>query len=191
MATNTNTKTKKTETKLDLPDNPFLHEVLGLVSKQRTIAKKVEVLKKYGHESVKSVLIWNFDETVISNLPEGDVPYGDVKDDISHTGSFSDDIKNKAGASENASAMNQDLDGRGRSSLRREWVNLYHYIRGGNDALTRTRREMMFIGLLEKLHPKEAEILVLVKDKLLETKYKLNKSVVQQAYPDITWGNRS
>ena len=50
---------------------------------------------------------------------------------------------------------------------------------------------MMFIGLLEKLHPKEAEILVLVKDKLLETKYKLNKSVVQQAYPDISWGNRS
>ena len=73
------------------------------------------------------------------------------------------------------SATGQDLDGRGKTSLRREWKNLYHYIKGGNDSLNKTRREMMFINLLRGLHPKEAQILILVKDKLLQSKYKLTK----------------
>ena len=49
----------------------------------------------------------------------------------------------------------------------------------------------MFINILQGLHPLEAEILILVKDKDLETKYKISKDVVSQAYPDITWGGRS
>lgn len=69
------TKTsKKTTEKIeeDLPINPFLYEILDLVSKQRTKAKKIEVLQKYEHDSLKVVLIWNFDESVQSLLPEGD-----------------------------------------------------------------------------------------------------------------------
>ena len=53
------------------------------------------------------------------------------------------------------------------------------------------RRETMFINILEGLHPLEAEIIVLVKDKNLETKYKVTKEIVSEAYPDITWGGRS
>jgi hypothetical protein len=53
------------------------------------------------------------------------------------------------------------------------------------------RRETMFINLLQGLHPLEAEILCLVKDKKLETKYKITKEIVSEAYPDIQWGNRS
>ena len=49
----------------------------------------------------------------------------------------------------------------------------------------------MFINLLRGLHPKEAQILILVKDKLLQSKYKITKEVVGEAYPDITWGGRS
>ena len=48
----------------------------------------------------------------------------------------------------------------------------------------------MFINLLESVHPLEAEIIVLVKDKQLETKYKIPFDVVQQAFPDIKWGGR-
>ena len=53
------------------------------------------------------------------------------------------------------------------------------------------RRETMFINILEGLHPLEAEIITLVKDKQLETKYKITKEIVSQAYPDIHWGGRS
>ena len=49
----------------------------------------------------------------------------------------------------------------------------------------------MFINLLQVLHPKEAEILILVKDKLLKDKYKITLDNVKEAYPDITWGSRS
>ena len=49
----------------------------------------------------------------------------------------------------------------------------------------------MFINLLRGLHPREAEVLCLVKDKKLAEKYKITYDVVKQAYPDIQWGGRS
>jgi hypothetical protein len=49
----------------------------------------------------------------------------------------------------------------------------------------------MFINLLQGLHPKEAEVLILTKDKKLTDKYKITLDNVKQAYPDITWGGRS
>jgi hypothetical protein len=61
-----------------LPKNPFIFEILDVVSKQRTKAKKVEALKKYEEFALKVVLIWNFDESVVSALPEGEVPYSSI-----------------------------------------------------------------------------------------------------------------
>ena len=46
----------------------------------------------------------------------------------------------------------------------------------------------MFIQLLEGLHPEEARIICLVKDKSLTEKYKISRSLVEEAYPDIVWG---
>ena len=89
------------------------------------------------------------------------------------------------------SATGQDLDGRGKTSLRREYQNLYHFVRGGNDSLTSIRRETMFINMLSGLHPKEAEILILAKDKRLTDKYKITLDIVKEAYPEINWGGRS
>ena len=56
----TATKTVKVSSSLNLPKNPFAFEVFDLVSRQRSKAKKIEVLKKYEHVSLKSLLIWNF-----------------------------------------------------------------------------------------------------------------------------------
>ena len=174
---------------VELPVNPFVFEILELASAQRTAAKKVEVLQKYEDNSVKSVLIWNFDDSVISMVPEGEVPYGDPNEQSVFDGSLSENIANETKGG--LSATGQDLDGRNKTSLRKEWNVLYNFVKGGNDSLTKTRREMMFINLLRGLHPKEAEILCLVKDKLLQTKYKLTKAHVEEAYPDIDWGGRS
>ena len=77
------------------------------------------------------------------------------------------------------------------TTIRREWKHFYHFVKGGNDAMKSIRRETMFINILEGLHPLEAEILCLVKDKNLESKYKITREVVEEAYLDITWGNRS
>ena len=58
----------------NLPPNPFTFEVLSLVVKQRSNAKKVEALKKYEHDSIKALFIWNYDDSVISLLPPGESP---------------------------------------------------------------------------------------------------------------------
>jgi hypothetical protein len=193
--TNRTTKTSSSKPKvieepiLDLPSNPFVFEILELVSKQKSDAKKVEVLKKYEHDSLKVIFVWNFDPSVISLLPTGEVPYGDLKDQNVYSGNLSDNLSKEAMGGE--SATGQDLDGRGKTSLRREYQNLYHYVKGGNDTLSTIRREMMFINLLQGLHPKEAEIVCLIKDKKLSDKYKITIENVKESYPDISWGGRS
>ena len=179
----------KASANTELPNNPFVFEVLELASAQRSSAKRVEILKKYEDNSIKSVLIWNFDESVISMVPEGEVPYAEPTEQTAYAGSLSENISREMSGGE--SATGQDLDGRNKTSLRKEWVNLYNFVKGGNDSLTKTRREMMFINILRGLHPKEAEILILVKDGLLTDKYRLTKNMVSEAYPDIQWGGRS
>jgi hypothetical protein len=189
MTTTKTTKTK-TETPIEsLPSNPFVFEVLELVSKQRSNAKKVEVLKAYEHDSLKTVFIWNFDDTVISLLPDGEVPYANTDEQSVYAGTLSENLAREAAGGE--SATGQDLDGRGRTSLRREYQNLYHYVKGGNDSLSTIRREMMFINLLQGLHPREAEVLILTKDKRLTNKYKISIDNVKESYPEIQWGGRS
>ena len=178
-----------TETSIELPTNPFVFEILELASSQKTAAKKVEVLKKYEHDSLKSIFIWNFDSTVLSLIPEGEVPYGNADEQSVYSGTLSENLSREASGGE--SATGQDLNARGKTSLRREYQNLYHYVKGGNDSLSKIRREMMFINLLQGLHPKEAEVLIFTKDKRLTDKYKITFENVKEAYPDINWGGRS
>ena len=67
--------------------------------------------------------------------------------------------------------------------LSSEANRLYHYIQGGNQALSQNKRESMFVQLLEGLHPSEAEILVAAKDKSLHKMYKgLSDNVVKEAF---------
>ena len=152
----------KTE-KIQLTPNSYVHEIFSAVSAERTNAKKVEILQQYNENFIKSVLIWNFDESIQSVLPEGEVP-----------------IQSKEDADQNPS-----------SSIRKEWSKFYNFVKGGNDAMNRLKKETMFINILESFHPGEAEILCLVKDKKLETKYKITKELVSEAYPDVQWGGRS
>jgi|TARA_R100000027_G_scaffold21281_1_gene15388 hypothetical protein len=196
----TTTKAKKPATtakprqtaSLELPKNPLAFEVLDLVSKQRSAAKKVEALKKHEHVSLKMLFIWNFDESVISVLPPGEVPFSSYEEQTTSSGTLSKKIDLATRKMyETGSFSIGTSDQQGRTTIRRECKNFYHFIKGGNDAMNSIRRESMFINLLQGLHPLEAELLCLVKDKDLESKYKITKDIVSQAYPDIQWGNRS
>ena len=159
----TSIKTQKVVKRVKLPPNPFIHEILEHVEGQKTKAKKIEALKEYRDDSLTAILIWNFDSSVISAVPEGQVPYKE----------------------------NEVPIGTDHTSLRREWKNLFHFIKGGNDSLSALRRETMFIQMLEGLHPEEAKIICLVKDKNLTEKYKITKDMVVEAFPDIRWSDRT
>ena len=122
-----------------------------------------KIIKEYECDILKSLFIWNFDDSVISLLPPGTVPY----------------------------KPNENPLGTDHSSLRREQRSLYNFVKGGNDQLSTIRRETIFIQMLEGLHPKEANIIIAVKDGNLEDMYDVPFEVVEDAYPDIQWGGSS
>jgi len=175
----------------NLPRKPFVFEVLDLVSKQKTKAKKIEVLKKYDEFHLRTIFLWNFDEVIESVLPDGDVPYQSYDDQNSYSGSLSTKIKEDIRSMYDTGSFSMGVsDQQGRTTIRRECKNFYHFVKGGNDGMNNMRRESMYINILQGLHPLEAEILVLVKDKRLSEKYKITREIVEEAYPDIVWRDK-
>lgn len=146
-----------------LPDDALVSEIFQKVSNAKTKAEKISLLKQFNKPEIKQLLIWNFDDSVKSALPEGSVPY----------------VPNPAPI------------GTEHSRLAVEYRKLYYFVVGGDNTLSNNRRETMFIQLLEGLSAPEAEVLCLVKDKILGKRYKITKNVVEQAFPQIQWGNRS
>ena len=134
---------------------PSFHEVLSKLSKIKTKKDKVTYLKEHNTDSLRMIIKSSFDPKIRWLLPIGEVPY----------------------------TMNEAPEGTEHSDLSYEARKLYHYIEGGNNSLQQDRREMMFIRLLESLHPDEADLLVAAKDKILHQKYKgLSKNVVMEAF---------
>tara|TARA_R100000005_G_C4994737_1_gene201683 strand:- start:2374 stop:2937 length:564 start_codon:yes stop_codon:yes gene_type:complete len=174
-----------------LPANPFAFEVLTLASKQRSNAKKAQVLRTYNDPSLQTLLIWNFDETVVSMLPGGVAPYASTQQQTSYSGTLGEKIDNAVKMMGELGSKSLGSQDQGRTSIRKEYKYFYNFVKGGNDGLSSMKRETMFINILEGLHPLEAEILLLVKDHDLESKYKISKKNVSDAFPEIQWGNRS
>ena len=193
QTTQTKKKTKQFTVKAlpELPSNPLIFEILDLVSKQRSKAKKIEALRKYDHKPLRSVLIWNFDESIISLLPDGDVPYVGYDEQNTYSGTLSTKITEEVRRMHQKGNFSLGVtDKQGHTTINREARHFYRFLKGGDPGLNAIRRETMFINILQGLHPLEAEIVCLIKDKKLGEKYKITKEIVAEAYPDIKWGGR-
>jgi len=141
----------------------LISEVLRKVSNAKTKQEKINLLRKHNSNALRQLLIINFDESVVSVMPEGDVPY----------------------------TPNDAPAGTDHTRLEHEYRGLYRFFKGGAK-LPSLKRESMFVQLLEGLHADEAELIVLVKDGQLAKKYKrITKAVVSEAFPQIEWGGRS
>ena len=140
----------------------LMNEILQKVSNAKTKAQKIKLLNEFNSPALRAILIANFDESVISMLPDGDVPYkpNDAPEETEHT------------------------------KLIQEYRKLYLFFKGGAN-ISQARRETLFIQLLEGLHAKEAEVLSLVKDKKIGKRWKITRQCVEEAFPGIQWGNRS
>ena len=142
----------------------LLSEILRKVSNAKTKAEKIALLQKHNSAALRQILIINFDDSVVSVMPEGDVPY----------------------------TPNEAPVGTDHSRLEHEYRGLYRFFKGGDNRLKNLKREQMFVQLLEGLSAEEAELIVLVKDGKLTSKYKrITKAVVSEAFPQIEWGGRS
>ena len=142
-----------------LPPNPMQSEILQAVSSAKTKREKIDLLREYRNPALVSLLIWNFDDVIKSAVPDGEVPY----------------------------KPNDNTVPDGLSRLSSSYRTFYNFIESGNREISRTRRETLFIELLESLHADEAALLCLVKDKKVGKKYRITKNVVSEAYEDIVW----
>ena len=140
----------------------LMNEVLQKVSNAQTKKEKINLLRELNTQALRSLLIINFDESIISMLPDGDVPY----------------------------TPNEAPEGTEHTVLEKEQRILYHFFKGGSK-ISQAKREQMFVGLLEGLTSAEAETLILAKDKKFGKRYKITKATVTEAFPQIVGGNRS
>lgn len=141
----------------------LINEVLQKVSNAKTKAQKIKLLQEHNSNALRTVLIVNFDESVVSLLPEGSVPY----------------------------EANDAPAGTEHTLLEKEYRKLYLFFKGGSSSLKQSQRENLFIQMLEGLQEEEAEILILAKDKALNKKYRITRACVEEAFPSIQWGGRS
>jgi len=141
----------------------LISEILQKVNNAKTKAEKSKILQENNSQALRSLFIWNYDDSVVTLLPEGDVPY----------------------------RKNPAAKGLDHTYLENEQRKFAYFVKGGMN-VSNMKREEIFIGLLETLHAEEAEVLCAVKDKALQKKYtRISKTLVQETFPNIQWGNRS
>ena len=136
----------------------LISEVIKKASNAKTKAEKIKILQENNSQALRSVLKWNFEPKIISDIPEGEVPF----------------------------KRNDAPIGTEHTMLEREAKNLWRFIKGAN-SLARFKREQLFIQMLEGLHESEADIICLVKDKQLHKTSRRTKAVVTSAFPNIQW----
>ncbi len=129
-----------------------IYEILDLVKSAKTKQEKVEILRKHRSETLTYILELAFHPNVGWWLPEGAPPY----------------------------KPSQLVDTEGR--LYNEARTLPLYLSGNRPDLKPHQRENLFIGLLESIHPKDAELLIAVKDKKVEG---LNVETINEAFPGL------
>ena len=145
-----------------LPKDALITEILQKVSSAKTKKEKVDLLQQYNSQGLRSILIINFDDSLEFLLPEGEVPF----------------------------TPNDAPAGTEHTRLVHEFKGLYRFFKGGDASIKGMRREQLFVQLLEGLHADEANMLVSACNKDLQSKYRITKAVVAEAFPAIEWGNR-
>tara|TARA_Y100000816_G_scaffold277047_1_gene246803 strand:- start:1497 stop:1979 length:483 start_codon:yes stop_codon:yes gene_type:complete len=134
---------------------PLLSEILTKVNNAKVKEEKVKILKQNDSVPLRQILKGAFDPKIEWDLPEGTPPY----------------------------KQNEAPAGTEHTVLYTESKRLWHFIKGADPKLSKTRKEMMYIQMLEGLHADEAKLLINVKEKNLNNTYKgLTDAVVKEAF---------
>ena len=132
-----------------------VRETFEVIGKAKTREEKRDLLKQRENFATKAILQLNFHPSVKWYLPPGSPPY---------TPSTEGDMTS--------------------NSLHYEVKKLDYYTDPSPHDLPMLRRESMFVGLLERLDPKDAKLLIDVKDRKLSYKG-LTYKLVKDTWPDL------
>lgn len=136
-----------------------IYEVLDAVQNAKTEEDRIAILKKNNSLALRDVLRASFDNAIVFTLPEGLPTYQCIL----------------------------SSEGMAPTDLLRCTTQFTYFVKGGKgDALTGLKRESMFLRILEGIHPRDAEIVGLMKEKKLDTKFTaVTKSLVQKVWPKL------
>ena len=132
----------------------YVFEVLEEMSKQRNRKDKVRVLKENESWALKDIIRGSMDTTVVWNLPTGEPPY--------------------TAATAHSHPAN----------LLRENIKFQYFVKGGQgDKMPKVKREQIFIGILEGVHPEDAKVVLsMINKKNLKG---ITRPVVEEAFPNL------
>lgn len=132
----------------------YIFEILDEVSKAKSKAEKIAILKKNESWALKDVIRGSMDETVQWLLPKGEVPYT-PSEPHNHP-----------------------------ANLLRENTKFTYFARGGKGMQIKAyKRESIFLGMLEGIHPEDAKICVDMINK--NTPKGLTRPIVEEAFPGL------
>ena len=133
----------------------FVYEVLDKVAKAKSKDEKVKILRDNESGALHDVLRGTFDERIVWLLPQGAPPPYTPNKPESPPANFI-----------------------------RDCVKLAYFVKGGRGPdLSQVRREVLFIQLLESIHPKDAEMLIDVINK--KAPKGLTRAVAKEAFPSL------
>jgi len=132
----------------------YVFEVLELASKGSK-QNKIKVLQENETWALKDVLKGTFDKNIEWNLPKGDVPYI-ASEEHNHP-----------------------------ASLHRENVNFKYFVKGfkAGDSLPAFKREKIFLGIVESVHPQDAIAVINMINKIPPEG--ITKNIVEEAFPGL------
>jgi len=143
----------------------YVHQVLEKAAAAQTKEEKIQILRDCNTLALRSILRGGMDPSIEFILPEGAPP-------------FDENESKKWGYTT--------------SAIQRASKKFKYYIKGGpGENMASIKREKMFVDSLETLHPKEAELLILMKDKKFIHKtgtahFKgITLKLVQEAFPNL------
>lgn len=132
-----------------------VHEVLVKARKARHKADKVRILKENESWALKDILRGTFETTLEWNLPGGDPPYTPCEPHNAPT------------------------------NLLKEHTQFVYFVKGFKESnrLTPVKRESIFIGLIEGIHPEDARLVISMINK--EKPQGITRPVIEEAFPKL------
>lgn len=132
-----------------------VYEVFEAVGKAKTREEKIDILKQNDHWAVKDIIAGALNPAIEWNLPKGRPPY------------------------------TANLEQSTPSTLLRENQKFTYIVKGGKgDGMPAYKREQVFLGILESIHPEDAELVLKMVEKKMPVKG-LTRKIVQEAYPGL------
>ena len=148
----------------------LISEVLQRASNAKTKTEKVAILQEYRSPALTKLLLCNFAKNIKFVFPDGKTPYT---------------------PQEKPKGIEHQVLFREHRLLEKFIAKLVNGVTywgcsgGTRPNIQQLKKEQLWVQLLENLHPEESDLLDLVKDKKLTSKYKITRQNVIDAFPEL------